>query len=140
MKDIDEILKNPRITGVERSLDGFRATIAFPGWVGSVICSTGAGWYHVSIAPFKRGYVASWHDMCRLKDIFFNDDEAVIQIHPPKADYVNNLSNCLHLWQCKYREMVLPPSILVGIRKGMTNDEVEKEIRQAYEIAGEQYE
>ena len=77
--------------------------------------------------------------MCKLKDIFFYEDEAVIQIHPPKDQYVNNVDNCLHLWRCTYKEMVLPPSVLVGIREGQTPEEVREEIKAAYEMAGEKY-
>ena len=76
-------------------------------------------------------------DMCKIKDAFWNDDEAVIQIHPPKADYVNNMPNCLHLWRCTYKDMVLPPSILVGIKKGQTQKEIAEEIVKADEIAAE---
>ena len=137
MRDIEEILSNPRLRNIERSKDGLRAIIAFPQWQGSVIFSTGAGWEHVSVAPFKRRYIPGWEDMCLLKDIFFKDDEAVIQIHPPKAEYVNNMPNCLHLWRCTYKEMVLPPSVLVGVRKGQTQSEFDKEIREAYAMAGE---
>lgn len=77
--------------------------------------------------------------MTKIKDWFWNDDEAVIQIHPQKDQYVNNVNNCLHLWRCTYKEMVLPPSCLVGIRKGQTQAELMKEIKEAYEIAGEKY-
>ena len=140
MKLIEEILKSPRLSEIERGRDGFRAVYTTHTFRGSIICSTGAGWNHVSVAPFKRYYIPSWNDMADLKNLCFNEDEAVIQIHPPKAEYVNQKENCLHLWQCKYREMVLPPSILVGIRRGQTRLEVEEEIRKAYEIAGEKYE
>lgn len=37
--------------------------------------------------------------MCVLKDIFFNNDEEVYQIHPKKREYVNAVENCLHLWK-----------------------------------------
>jgi hypothetical protein len=139
MKHIDEIMKSGRFSQVERSVDGFRAIIGMPGWSGSVVCSTGCGWEHVSVAPFKRRYVPGWDDMCKLKELFWNDDEAVIQIHPPKEEYVNNLQNCLHLWRCTYKEMVLPPSILVGVREGQSPFEIEQEIRAAYELAGEDW-
>ena len=139
MREIDEILTNPRITVVEKAEDGFKGNISFPTWVGSIVCSTGAGWEHISVAPYKRRYVPTWEDMSKLKELFFKDDEAVIQIHPPKAEYVNNMPNCLHLWRCTYKEMVLPPSILVGIRKGQTQSEIEKEIKDAYAMAGEEY-
>ena len=139
MREIDEILTNPRITVVEKTEDGFMGNISFPTWVGSIVCSTGAGWDHVSVAPYKRRHVPTWEDMSNLKEMFFKDDEAVIQIHPPKAEYVNNMPNCLHLWRCSYKEMVLPPSILVGIRKGQTQSDIEKEIKEAYAMAGEEY-
>jgi len=67
----------------------------------------------------------------------WNDDEAVIQIHPPKSEYVNFLENCLHLWKCTYKEMVLPPRILVGPTEDMSIAQFQKEIREAYEMAGE---
>ena len=139
MKSIKEIEANPRISIAKRSEDGFSGLISLPLWQGSVIASTGAGWEHVSVSPFKNRIVPSWDDMCKIKDWFWNDDEAVIQIHPIKEEYVNNLGNCLHLWRCTYKEMVLPPSCLVGIRKGQTQTELMEEIRKAYEIAGEQF-
>lgn len=37
--------------------------------------------------------------MCYLKDVFFEDEEEVYQIHPPKSQYVNIRENCLHLWK-----------------------------------------
>jgi len=47
------------------------------------------------------------------------------------------MPNCLHLWRCTYKDMVLPPSILVGIKKGQTQKEIAEEIVKAYEIAAE---
>lgn len=138
MKSLEEIKADKHIKVKANAMDGFSGEINFYKWSGSVICSTGAGWEHVSVAPFKKYYTPSWEDMCTIKDMFFNDDEAVIQIHPPKVEYVNNKPNCLHLWRCSYKEMVLPPSILVGVRKGQTHAEVRKEILQAYEMAGEE--
>ena len=140
MKTIEEIKADHHIKVIKEDAEGFAGEIHLYKWSGTVICSTGAGWEHVSVAPFKKYYIPSWNDMCDIKDLFFNDDEAVIQIHPPKADYVNNLENCLHLWRCTYKEMVLPPSILVGVRRGQTKAEVMNEIKEAYEMAGEKYE
>ena len=140
MRDLEEIKKDPRLRNIQVGLDGFRADIHIGGWDGSVICSIGAGWEHVSVSPYVRRITPLWDDMCKLKDMFWNEDEAVIQIHPPKADYVNNMPNCLHLWRCYYKEMVLPPSCLVGFRKGQTQSEMMKEVKEAYEMAGEKYE
>lgn len=135
-----EIISNKRIIWGYCLDDGMTGTIFLRGWKGSIIASTCAGWEHVSVCPLKKSYVPSWDDMCLIKDIFWKENESVIQIHPPKEEYVNNLSNCLHLWICTYKEMVLPPSILVGIKKGMKPSDIDKAIKEAYEIAGEKYE
>lgn len=137
MKSSAEIAENRRIQVLLEGEDGGQGIIALPLWRGTVIWSTGAGWEHVSVSPESKRIVPTWDDMCKIKEIFFGDDEAVIQIHPPKDEYVNNMPNCLHLWRCSYKEMVLPPSCLVGIRKGQTMEELNREIREAYEIAGE---
>ena len=139
MKTVDQIKLNPRIKIDNITSDGFHGIISLPLWQGSVIGSTGAGWDHISVVPFNKRITPSWDDMTKIKDWFWNDDEAVIQIHPQKDQYVNNVNNCLHLWRCTYKEMVLPPSCLVGIRKGQTQAELMKEIKEAYEIAGEKF-
>lgn len=92
----------------------------------------------MSVAPFRRSYTPTWDDMVWLKNLIWREDEAAIQIHPPAAEYVNNVSNCLHLWRCTYREMVLPPSCLVGVKVGQTPGELRREIENAYRIAGEE--
>lgn len=99
----------------------------------SVIWSTGGGWDHVSMAPYKRSTVPSWDDMCRLKDMFFRDDEVVVQYHPAKSEYVNNLPNCLHLWKPTKEVMPTPPAIMVGIKDGLTRSEVQAEIKAVSE-------
>ena len=137
MKFLDEIKESKRVVIDAVGNDGGRGIISISGWTGSVIWSNGAGWEHVSVSPRPKRITPSWDDMCKVKDIFFRDNEAVIQIHPPKADYVNNMPNCLHLWRCTYKDMVLPPSILVGVRQGQTMAEINKELKEAYEMAGE---
>ena len=140
MRQVDEIKKNVRISSVENeTFDGFVGVIAMPTWVGTYICSWGAGWEHVSIRPFKKNVTPSWDDMCRIKDIFWNEDEAVIQVHPDKDNYVDFMENCLHLWKCTYKEMVLPPYCLVGPKRGQSMSELKKDIKAAYEAAGEEY-
>jgi len=137
MRRIEEIIENPHIQVKFPSKDGFSGIYTTYGFTATIVCSTGAGWEHVSISPMRKNYTSTWDDMCRLKEIFWSDAEAVIQIHPAKAEYVNNMPNCLHLWRCTYKDMVLPPSCLVGIRKGQTREELQKEIIEAYKIAGE---
>lgn len=139
MKNTDEIISHPRLIVGIIGNDGGNGLVSMPLWKGSVIWSNGAGWEHVSVSPESKRITPSWDDMCRIKDMFFYEDEAVIQIHPPKAEYVNNMPNCLHLWRCTYKDMVLPPSVLVGARKGQTFAEFIEEIKEAYKIAGEEY-
>lgn len=140
MKSTDEIVKHPSLRNIELSIDGGRAVIHVGRWDGSVIWSTGCGFEHVSVAPFAKRITPEYSDMKKVKEIFWNDEETVIQIFPAKSQYVNNVENCLHLWRCTYKETPLPPSCLVGLREGQTKAELMEEIKQAYEAAGEKYE
>ncbi len=83
-----------------------------------IIASDGEGWQHVSVSIVDRpNKTPSWKDMCAIKDLFWNEDDCVIQFHPPKSEYVNNHAGCLHLWKCTDgREQPMPPSIMVGIK------------------------
>ena len=137
MRDIEEIKKDPHLRNIKAGDDGFSADIHIGGWDGSFILSYGARWEHASVRPYAKRIIPTWSDMCRIKDMIWNDDEAVIQIHPPKADYVNFVENCLHLWKCTYKEMTLPPRILVGPIEGMTLAQFKREVIEAYEMAGE---
>jgi hypothetical protein len=72
------------------------------------------GWEHVSVS--KKRHPPNWEEMCWVKNQFWNDDECVVQYHPPKASYVNNMATCLHLWRPKLIMVPQPPDILVGIK------------------------
>ena len=130
MKTLNVLRLNPRLTIKQIGIDGGNGTVTLPTWQGSVIFSNGCGWEHVSVAPYKHNITPSWDDMCLIKEMFFEDNEAVIQIHPPKDEYVNNMPNCLHLWRY-IGEMTLPPSWMVGIKKGQSKEEYMKEIEEA---------
>lgn len=71
------------------------------------------GWEHVSVSTKRRP--PNWQEMCFVKDLFWEDEEAVLQFHPPKSQYVNNHPHCLHLWRHKDGH-ALPPSIMVGVK------------------------
>lgn len=140
MKTFEEIKANSRCHWLTATEDGLAGVIYMPSrWRGTIIISNGAGWEHVSVSPERKSQTPSWEDMCFIKEQFFNEDESVIEVHPPKIEYVNNMPNCLHLWRCTYKDMVLPPSCLVGIRKGQTASELSQEIKEAYRMAGEEY-
>lgn len=69
-------------------------------------------WEHVSVSTRHR--CPTWEEMCFVKDLFFAPEEAVMQLHPPKSDYVNDHRFCLHMWRPTETEIPLPPSIAVG--------------------------
>ena len=62
-----------------------------------VIASDGGGWDHVSV--HVSGRCPTWEEMCVVKELFFKDDEVVMQLHPAKKDYVNCHPFTLHLWR-----------------------------------------
>ncbi len=72
------------------------------------------GWEHVSVSTRRR--TPNWTEMSFVKDLFWSDDECVVQFHPPKADYINNHPYCLHLWRHVSKDIPRPPAILVGYK------------------------
>lgn len=139
MKTFEEIKASMKVIVSVENEDGFSGYIEIRGWRGTVIASWGYGWDHVSVSPAKSNYTPTWDDMCAVKDVFFKDDEAVIQIHPPKSEYINLKENCLHLWRRNDADMVLPPSWMVGLKEGQTMADVRKEIKEYCEKYGYEY-
>lgn len=71
------------------------------------------GWEHVSVSYPDR--CPTWEEMCVVKALFWDEEDAVMQLHPPRSDWVNNHSFCLHLWRPTGATTVpLPPSWMVG--------------------------
>ena len=64
-------------------------------------------WEHVSVS--HRGRCPSWEEMRDVKDLFWAEDECVVQFHPPKSEYVNIHPYVLHLWKPPY-PIELPPT------------------------------
>lgn len=79
-----------------------------------VVASSGdiCGWDHVSVS--RKNRCPNWPEMCHAKDLFFAEEETVIQYHPPKSEYVNLHPFCLHLWRPTGHEFPRPPKELVG--------------------------
>lgn len=104
---------------IETSFDGGMGLFIKGSLKGAtVIWSYAGGWEHVSICPKNR--TPYWDEMCMLKEMFWYEDETVIQYHPAKSNYVNNLKNCLHLWKPIEQftgELPVPPDIMVGIKE-----------------------
>ena len=78
---------------------------------GSVGPGNDSGWEHVSVS--RKDRCPTWDDMCFVKDLFWGEDETVIQFHPKKIKYVNVHPFCLHLWKRAGAEHELPPDICV---------------------------
>ena len=121
MKSLAEIekIRNLRIKKVGD--DGFMGfwTDPFTMRVFSVVFSWGGGWEHLSVNPIKNDRTPSWDEMCKFKEMFFRDDEACVEYHPKKEDYVNNMPHCLHIWRPIKETLPIPPSIFVGfVNKG----------------------
>lgn len=77
-----------------------------------IISSITQGWEHVSVSirtKGKKGKMPSWNDMCKIKDLFFDPEEIVVQIHPKRSEYVNIHEGVLHLWKKVHQEWEHPP-------------------------------
>jgi hypothetical protein len=71
-----------------------------------------SGWEHVSVSLKHR--TPTWEEMCFVKDLFWDDEEMVLQIHPAKSKYVNFHPYCLHLWRSLAFDMPTPDPLMVG--------------------------
>jgi hypothetical protein len=72
-------------------------------------------WEHVSVSTRHRP--PTWNEMCFVKDLFWDPEEPVMQLHPPRSEWVNNHPYTLHLFRPTNCKIPLPPSILVGYRQ-----------------------
>jgi hypothetical protein len=77
-----------------------------------VICSDQDGWDHVSISLKDR--CPTWDEMSYFKDLFFDQEETVVQYHPPSSKYVNHCKTCLHLWRKQNHKYELPPGKMLA--------------------------
>lgn len=110
MRKYEDVLKNYRVFCIDELCEN-GSTMG-----GSVRLSNGkilnfiAGWNedgkeHVSVSladgrKFHRGELPTWDDMCLVKDIFWDEEEEVFQIHPPRSCYYD-LGAVLHLWRAQ---------------------------------------
>lgn len=103
---VDSMLLNDGFIGV-------MARINLNGLKFAFIASNGEGWEHVSISTPVR--YPTWNEMNFFKNVFWDSDECVMQLHPPETEYVNNHKYCLHLWKPLNAVIPMPPTNLVGI-------------------------
>lgn len=84
-----------------------------------VIASDGLGWEHVSVHIGNgRGktFMPTWDEMCHVKNIFWDAEDAVMQLHPPQSEWINNHPHVLHLWRPLTAIIPLPPPLAVGVK------------------------
>ena len=81
-----------------------------------VIASDGLGWDHVSVSYAHR--CPTWEEMTKIKDLFWNEDEAVFQFHPAKEHHRDYHKYCLHLWKPQDQEIPMPLPIMVAPEGG----------------------
>lgn len=81
----------------------------------NVIANAGTdedGWDHVSVSLPDR--CPNWEEMCFIKDLFFDEEECVVQYHPARSEYVNFCKTALHLWRPINQTIPIPDKSLVG--------------------------
>lgn len=100
-----------------------------------VLASDGEGWEHVSVSVNDKR-CPTWGEMCFIKDLFWEPDEAVFQIHPPHSDYRNLHEFVLHLWRQIDQSFPLPDGDMVG-PKGVSQEQAKNmSIKELYEATG----
>lgn len=77
--------------------------------------AAGIEWEHVSVSV--EGRCPNWPEMCFIKGLFWDDEETVMQLHPPKSQWINNHQYCLHLWRPTNQEIPVPPALTVGSKE-----------------------
>jgi hypothetical protein len=68
-------------------------------------------WEHVSVSTRER--TPTWQEMCAVKQIFWDAEDVVLQLHPARSQYVNDHPYVLHLWRSVNCRQPLPPMLLV---------------------------
>lgn len=87
-----------------------------------IIASDGAGWEHISVhlndtkLAKNKNRTPTWAEMSKIKAMFWDDEDCVVQYHPPKSEYVSNHDFTLHLWRQIGKDFPRPPHQLVGIK------------------------
>lgn len=78
-----------------------------------IIATRNCDWEHVSVSIISEKRCPTWKEMCLIKDIFFKEEETVVQYHPAKKNYINIYNYCLHLWKPILGDIPVPPKSLV---------------------------
>jgi hypothetical protein len=118
--------------GTTAAIDGnngvFEIESPEPGWRLSMVVSDGTDpafaatrWEHVSVHAWRgvgknaQLCTPTWKEMAFVKDLFWDGEDVVMQLHPKRSEYVNNHPHVLHLWRPLDAEIPTPPAIFVGV-------------------------
>lgn len=109
MKSIEELRNAPHlcITGTMSEEHAvYAGWVEWPDFTGTVVFGYKEGkdgmMEHVSVSHRNPHKLPTWEQMARLKSLFFNPEEMVVQVHPAESRYFhgfNGLPNVLHLWR-----------------------------------------
>lgn len=83
------------------------------GYEVACIASDQLDWEHVSVT-INRPRTPTWEIMNYVKDLFWDSEDVVMQLHPPKTRYINCHPHCLHLWRPIGKEIPQPPPEMVA--------------------------
>jgi hypothetical protein len=75
------------------------------------IVSANTGWEHVTVETDHR--IPTWDEMCFVKNLFWQEEECVVEYHPPLSQYVRCNPYCLHLWRPKHATIPTPSVSIV---------------------------
>jgi hypothetical protein len=82
------------------------------------------GWEHVSVSTGRR--CPNWEEMCFVKDLFWDEEELVLQYHVPASQHINNHPYVLHMW----RDTLHPHPRMPGSRMVGLQDITQEEARE----------
>ena len=89
-----------------------------PGWALALVCDNGdeTGWEHVSVRAFqnnRKSRIPTWREMAFVKDLCWEPEDVVMQLHPARSAYVDRHPHVLHLWKPVNQTIPMPPQDLV---------------------------
>lgn len=107
------VKNHPTFGSTEKDGNNGWFIIPFESYEFFAIASDGLNWEHVSVSHKTIKRTPSWKEMCFIKDLFWDEDDVVVQYHPRKQDYVNIHKYVLHLWRPIGIELPTPQTIMV---------------------------
>lgn len=95
--------------------DGNNGMFRIPKWGKTfrIIISDGEGWEHVSVTKEGLHTCPTWEEMCWVKSLFWEPDEACMQLHVADSDNISDHDYCLHIFRPIGVPIPLPDPMMV---------------------------